>query len=242
MRVNQETCIGCRNCLDFCNVDAIYMNDNNKAEIDNDVCVECRVCYNHDICPTNSFELTELKSFQELFKHVMSDPTTTTKETGVPGRGTEEAKTNDVTGRYKKGEVGVCIDMGRPGLGCYMKDVEKVAMAMAEAGVKFPGADETPLAKLMEDINTGKLKEDVLDLHVLSIIIEGKCPQDNLPNVLDKVKEVEKKIDTVFSLGIVSRVDDEGNTPVIGMIEEKEGFEMANKGKVNVGLGKPLIE
>lgn len=241
MRINKEKCIGCEICLDYCNVNAITMNENNKAVIDNNICVECRVCYNMKACPQDAIEITELNSFQDVFKHVISDPRTTTKETGVPGRGTEEAKTNDVTGRYKKGEVGVCIDMGRPGTGCYMYDVEKVAMAIAKAGVEFPGPEETPLAKLMSNIETGKLKEEVLDLHVLSVIIEGKCSIETLPNVLEKIKKVEKEIETVFSLGLVSRVDEEGRTPITNIISE-EGFETPKKGKVNVGLGRPLVE
>ncbi len=244
MRVNAEKCIGCGICLDYCNVDAISMNktgDTEIAVIDNDVCVECGVCYNQKACPRGAIEKTELSSYTDIFKHVISDPTTTTKETGVPGRGTEEAKTNDVTGRYQKGEIGICIDMGRPGVGCYMYDVEKVAMAVAEAGVNFPGPEHTPLAKLMEDIDTGKIKEEVHNLHVLSVIIEGKCKEAALPGVLKAVKQVEKKIDTVFSLGLVSRVNEKGEAVVTDMIEA-EGFEMPRKGKVNVGLGRPLID
>lgn len=66
--------------------------------------------------------------------HFLSDPTETKATTGVPGRGTEEAKTNDVTGRTRIGEVGIAIDMGRPGIGVHMADAEKVAMAVAAAG------------------------------------------------------------------------------------------------------------
>lgn len=241
MRVNQEKCIGCEKCLIYCNVGAIKFDyEAKKAYVDQDVCVECWVCYRNDICPVKAFEPTELETFADQFKHVISDPIETTAETGVPGRGTEEAKTNDVTGRTKKGQVGIAIDMGRPGVGCYMYDVEKVAMAMAAAGVEFEGPETTPLAKLMTDIKTGKLNDDILNMHVLSVIIEGNCKMEEFSKVLDAAKAVEKEIDTVFSLGIVLRVDENGYSPGLDTIKEK-GLEMSTKSKVNIGVGRPLV-
>ena len=51
----------------------------------------------------------------------------------VPGRGTEEMKTNDVKGTFLPGEVGVGIELGRPGIEANFRDVEKVAMALMKA-------------------------------------------------------------------------------------------------------------
>jgi len=193
----------------------------------------------NDICPVGAIEKTPIEDFIHRFQHVISDPTETTAETGVPGRGTEEAKTNDVTGRYKKGEVGVCIDMGRPGVGVYLRDVEKVAMAVAAAGLILEGPEETPLAQLMENIKTGKIRSDLPNVRFLSIIIEGKCPIGVLPKVLQALKEVEDKIDTVFSLGLATVVDENGYSPVLDVIKELNLPEPV-RGKVNVGLGRPL--
>jgi hypothetical protein len=50
--------------------------------------------------------------------------------TGVGGRGTEEIKTNDVTGRIGEGEAGIVVELGRPGVGARIRDVERVAMAL----------------------------------------------------------------------------------------------------------------
>ena len=44
-----------------------------------------------------------------------SDPTVVHAGTGVGGRGTEEIKTNGVTGRLQEGEVGIVVEIGRPG-------------------------------------------------------------------------------------------------------------------------------
>jgi hypothetical protein len=215
--------------------------DDEKAFIDPGLCTECYVCIRNEVCPSGAIEPTPIDTFIHQFQHVISDPTETTAATGAPGRGTEEAKTNDVTGRFKKGEVGICIDMGRPGIGAYLRDVEKVAMAVAKSGVSLEGAEHTPLAQLMEDVKTGKLKNDLPpDVHFLSIIIEGKCPIDNLPSAIKALQKVEREIDTVFSLGLACRVDERGYSPVLDVLRQLD-LPQPVRGKVNVGLGRPLV-
>jgi hypothetical protein len=221
-------------------VNAISIREE-KAFIDPNRCTECYVCIRNEVCPSEAIEKTPIESFIHQFQHVISDPTETTAATGVPGRGTEEAKTNDVTGRFKKGEAGVCIDMGRPGVGCYLRDVEKVAMAVAAAGVELAGSEHTPLAQLLEDVRTGKLKPDIpREVHLLSVIIEGKCLMKDLAAVLQALKKVEKEIDTVFSLGLACRVDEKGYSPALEVVR-KLGLPQPIRGKVNVGLGRPLV-
>jgi Fe-S-cluster-containing hydrogenase component 2 len=238
--VNEDACVGCETCLPYCSVDAISMHDG-KAVIDAGRCTECYVCIRNEVCPVGAIEKTPLETFIQQFQHIISDPTETTAATGVPGRGTEEMKTNDVTGRFKKGEIGVCIDMGRPGIGVYLRDVEKVAMAVAKAGLTLEGPEVTPLAQLMADLKTGKLRDEVpRNIHFLSIIIEGKCSLETFPSVLKALKRAEKEIDTVFSLGLATRVDEKGYSPVLDLIKEAE-LPQPIRGKVNVGLGRPLV-
>ncbi|MDI7258513.1 MAG: 4Fe-4S binding protein [Thermodesulfobacteriota bacterium] len=238
-RINRELCTGCENCIPYCTVEAISIHEE-KAIIDQNLCTECYVCIRNDVCPSGAIETPPVDSFIHQFQHIISDPTETTAQTGLPGRGTEEAKTNDVTGRFKKGEVGVCIDMGRPGIGCYLRDVEKVAMAVAEAGLTLEGPEVTPLAQLMTDLKTGKLRNDLPNVRFLSIIIEGKCPLEILPSVMSALMKVEKEIDTVFSLGLAVRVDEKGYSPVLDTIKQF-GLPDPIRGKVNVGLGRPLV-
>ncbi|MCL4424326.1 MAG: 4Fe-4S binding protein [Firmicutes bacterium] len=208
------------------------------AYIDPSLCVQCWVCLRQRVCSFGAIEATFPEDFYHLFQHVISDPVETTAETGVPGRGTEEAKTNDVSGRYRRGEVGVAIDMGRPGLGCRLRDVEKVAMAVAAAGLVLEGPEHTPLAKLMADLKTGRIQEASRDLRVLSVIIEGKCSEGKLPAVLTALRRVETEIETVFTLGLVSRVEADGTAPLLAILE-RLGFPRPLRGKVNVGLGRP---
>ena len=238
MKIDAEKCVGCGVCLPYCNVGAISLQDD-VAVVNDKVCVECWVCYRNQVCPQDCLTPTLLTSPGDVFKHVLSDPTVTSEGTGVPGRGTEEAKTNDVTGRFSADSYGICIDMGRPGVGVYMRDVEKVAMAVAGAGVRFASPKETPLSGLMTDIRTGKICDEYLPVHVLSVIIEGICKRPSLGRVLEALLKVEKEIDTVFSLGIVSRSAGDGDEPLFKTLRQ-HGLEKPKRGKVNVGLGRPL--
>lgn len=237
----EDKCTGCKTCMMYCSVDAIeYKADKKKCWINPETCTECYVCLRMQVCPVGAIHLSPLDGFYKEFQHVISDPVENHGVTGVTGRGTEEAKTNDVSGRVRKGEVGFCIDMGRPGMGVYLRDAEKVAMACASAGLKLAPPSETPLAALMSDNATGKLQDECLDYRLLSVIIEGKCPQSNIRNVMLALKDVEKKIDTVFSLGLILRTDDEGHTDALDCLAEL-GIDYPVRGKVNVGLGKPLV-
>lgn len=238
--ITKEKCNGCQVCQTYCTVDAIFFDANEKkCYVDQDICTECYVCLRQKVCARGSIEPVELDNFYKQFQHVISDPVENHGVTGVTGRGTEEVKTNDVSGRVKKGEVGLAIDMGRPGLGVYLRDAEKVAMAVAKAGVKLAPQEHTPLAALMTDLSTGKLMDDCLNYHLLSVIVEGKCREEQLPEVLQALKIVEKEIDTVFSLGLIVRVDEKGQTKALDCLDDLV-IPQPHRGKVNVGLGRPL--
>ncbi len=219
-------------------MDAIFFDDK-KCHIEPNLCTECYVCLRMEVCPEGAIEAQELNGFLKQFQHVISDPVENHSVTGVTGRGTEEVKTNDVTGRIKKGWVGFSIDMGRPGMGVRLRDAEKVAMACVEAGFILAPAEESPLAALMPDYRTGKLRDDCLDYRLLSVIIEGRCTEDRTKDVLKALQKVEKEIDTVFSLGLISRVDKYGDCKALRYLDEL-GLPQPHRGKVNVGLGKPL--
>lgn len=238
--INRDLCVGCKICQTYCTVDAIFFDaEARKCYVDQDLCTECYVCLRQKVCPRGAIQPVPLDTFYKQLQHVLSDPVESHGVTGVSGRGTEEVKTNDVTGRVKKGQVGICIDMGRPGLGVYLRDAEKVAMACAQAGVHLAPQEQTPLAALMPDLSTGKLNDDCLDYRLLSVIVEGHCPESQLPVVLKALKQVAGEIDTVFSLGLIVRVDEKGQTRALDCLDEL-GIPQPHRGKINVGLGRPL--
>ncbi len=92
----------------------------------------------------------------------------------------------------------------------------------------------------MSDLKTGKLRGDLPNVRFLSIIIEGKCSLSTLPSVIKALKKVEREIDTVFSLGLATRVDEKGYSTVLDIIKQLD-IPQPIRGKVNVGLDKPLI-
>lgn len=238
MYIDQEKCIQCQKCIPYCPMRAIAYNaETGKVEIDQEECVECEICRGCN-CPTGALTMPKLE-WPRILRSQFSNPLVTHPDTNVPGRGTEEMKTNEVTGRFKRGQAGIAIEMGRPGTGTRLYDVEKVAMAVAQVGVHFE--PHNPVTVLMADKNTGKLRDDVLNEKVLSAIIEFDIPQEKIVPVLEKLKEVIPEIDTVFSLDLACRLEEDGSNPAVELAR-KAGFTPSLNGKTNVGLGRPLAK
>jgi len=241
VRIDKELCIGCGECVPYCTVGAIALTDQGYAEVNPDTCTDCYVCTRSEVCPVEAFSKEPLATFYDEFRHVLSDPTETTADTGVPGRGTEEAKTNDVTGRVRRGQVGFAIDMGRPGIGVRMRDVETVTKAVVAAGLELESPDISPLGKVLVDMKTGEMQQEAKDLYLLSVIVEGKCVESKARAVFEALRDVSDKIESVFSLGIVVRPEPNGEYPILSLIDEL-GIPQPYRAKVNLGLGRPIAE
>ena len=239
MKIDDDACVGCEVCLPYCPMAAIVMDgESETARVDLDECVECGVCFRSKICPADAF-IEEIHPWPRSVRAAFSNPLLVHKETRVPGRGTEEAKTNEVTGQFRRGFVGVTAEMGRPGIGTRFYDVEKVAHAFAKAEVLF--AANNPVTYLMTDQAVGKLNNEILDQKVCSAMIESTIPVDNLPRVIKALREVAPLIDTVFSLTLSTRLDEDGAAPFEKILEALKVPFFIN-GKSNVGLGRPLFE
>ncbi len=238
--VNRDLCIGCSTCIPYCSVKAISLTDG-CAGVDPDKCTDCWVCVRNNVCPVGALSKGPLKTFYDQFRHVISDPTETTADTGVPGRGTEEVKTNDVSGRVLRGEIGFAIDMGRPGVGVKMTDVQKVAMAVTSAGLVLEPAHVSPLGKVLLDLSTGRVQPEAINLFLLSVIVEGKCPESHAKAVLRALQKVAEEIESVFSLGLIMRPDVDGEFAGLKILDDL-GIPRPYRGKVNIGLGRPLAE
>ncbi|RCW48641.1 4Fe-4S binding protein [Halanaerobium sp. MA284_MarDTE_T2] len=238
MKIDQNKCIKCETCIPYCSVGAIIKVDD-AVKIDIDECVECNICYHANVCPTSAFIQDPLEDELREFRNTFSDPLKTHKSTNVLGRGTEEMKTNDVTGTFKPGYAGVGIEMGRPNTGTRFYEVEKVARTCAKYDVEF--ADCNPVTTVMKDKNTGAITEKYLNEKTLSAIIEFTLPLDQLENLLEDLKDVEKEIETVFSIDLISKVVENNKIPARDIVKEK-GYEVYPNGKINVGLGKPKYD
>jgi hypothetical protein len=150
------------------------------------------------------------------------------------GRGTAEAKTNDVTNRIEKGEAGFVVELGRPGVGVYFKEVDRVSRALSEQGMVFE--KENPVTYLMRDPENGCIREDVLEEKVLSCIIESKTRLDKVPHILGVIKALAPSLDTVISLGVSTRCDEAGNDPLREILQGM-GYD-AWRAKINLGMGR----
>ena len=267
MRINPDKCVACGNCTYVCPVGAIYIDPKIKrATVNRDECVECYSCFNGlsqehlnptfvravrklfqmarvrfdpepDVCPTAAFEPDEL-SWPRTVRRAFSDPRVPHESTGVHGRGTEEVKTNDVTGRVQMGDVGFTIEFGRPGVGVWFHDIQKMCTALAKAGVAFE--TRNPVTSLMSDVATGTIREDILGEKVLSAIVEIKVPAGRAEEIIRLVWDVEKQIDTVIALGVGARCDEQGEENTIAPVLEKLGYSL-ERAKTNIGLGRVTV-
>lgn len=235
MQIDKEKCIKCGQCIPYCPMGCIFRKEDRTVEIDLDECVECEVCKNSHICPRDALFMQELDDFR-ILRNQFSNPLITHPKTGVPGRGTEEMKTNDVTGRFKRGRAGVCIELGRPGTGTRLRDVQTVAMAVAPYA-KYGFEPHNPVTALMID-GTGRLKPEVLNEKTLSAIVEIEVDQSDIDAVLDAIKAVQKDVDTVFSVDFAGRLEPDESFPA-KKVAQDAGYNLSLNGKTNVGLGKP---
>ena len=238
MRIDPDTCIGCGQCIPYCPMGAIHLNDEDVSEIDWDECVECGVCLRNADCPVDAIMETE-NPWPRSVRGFFSNPLAEHKETRIPGRGTEEMKTNDVTGRFKYGEVGLAMEVGRPGTGTRFRDVQILTMAVAELGIRLE--PQNPLTHLIVDQEKGLLNPEVLDEKVLSAIVEFTVPIEKVQAVVQRLRELEGQLNTVFSVDLICKVQPDGSVPTVPLMEEL-GIPLSVNGKNNVGLGRPYFE
>lgn len=242
MRIDPSICTACEICLDYCPASAIKVDSDrlDRVYVSEELCVECGLCRRLEVCPLDAFIQSKATSeFPRVVRALFSDPNTTHKLTLVPGRGTEESKTNDVTGRIKRGEVGICIEFGRPGIGSTFKDISIMTSRLKGHGVTFE--QDNPLTALM-DSETGSFKDELLSQRVLSAIIEIRVGSLNdLRKVIPIILEVSREIDTVFSFSCICRFDENGELPILEELAIL-GIDCAPNAKVNLGLGRPLVE
>lgn len=240
MKVDVLKCLGCGRCRAYCTMGAIgFARDEHGrvcADVDQQECVDCGVCFRAKVCPADAL-YEPVPEWPRSVRGTFSNPLVEHKETRIPGRGTEEMKTNDVTGRFKLGEAGMAVEMGRPSIGARFTDIEKVAMALAAIGVTFE--PKNPLTGLMADKTTGKMNPEVLNEKVLSAIIEMTVPLSRIPEIIATVRKVTKEISCVCSFDLTCMVH-KGNTIPAFDLAKRAGVQITPNGKTNIGLGRPL--
>ncbi len=233
MLIDEATCTGCLECVPYCTLDAMSVDDNSGlVVIDQDLCCECDACRRATVCPVDAIYQEKLEWPRSL-RSQFSNPTGEHPKTMIAGRGTEEIKTNDITDRVKPGFVGIAAEMGRPSVGVRLWEVEKVAMALCKIGVELEPAN--PVTWLMPDPRTGKMQDEVLNERALSAIIEFVTPESKAVEALTTIKESLSGLKTVASIDVAVRYNEDGSHPLEKELKEV-GFDLSIGGKINVGL------
>jgi len=239
MRIDVNKCIGCGRCVPYCPVNAIALAGG-KAVIDEDECVDCGVCKRVDECPKQAiFMPAECFEYPRAIRMQFSDPGVQHPNLKSWGRGTEEAKTNDVTGKFKRGEYGLFIEFGRPGTGTRIREIEKITVAMRRLGL--PILKDNPLFGLLKEDLSGEFKPEFVNEKVLSAILEVRFNDAELEDIIAKIFPLFDTLETVVSVGLVSRFDENDSLPVIERLK-KLGLTVRPNAKINVGLGRPLVD
>lgn len=265
MRIDQYRCVACGNCVPVCPVGAIYIDPvRNRATVNEDECVECYTCFRGlsvehlyppmvrairrvakafrfrfdpepDVCPTAAITPQDL-TWPRVVRRAFSDPIVPHESTGIMGRGTEEVKTNELTGRIGPGEAGLTVEFGRPGIGARFWEIQEVTRTLARLGVTFE--TKNPVAALMTDPAKGDINPDILNEKILSAIVEVKTTQERVPRLLETIAEVGKRLTTVISVGVGVRCEPDGSAPIESILRE-HGYDFV-RGKTNLGLGRPM--
>lgn len=238
MRIDYDRCIGCQSCMKYCPMDCIHIT-NDRCLIDEDECVDCGVCLRASVCPADAIYMpSECFAYPRAIRMQFSDPGVQHPALKAWGRGTEEAKTNDVIGKYTFGEYGLMLEFGRPCTGTRLTEIEKVTTQMCKIGI--PIIKDNPLYGLLLEDGSGRFKPEFVHEKVLSAILELRVNESELEYVLGVILPILEQVDTVVSVGLVSRFDENGNLPAKDKIE-KMGIPVRPNAKINVGLGRPLI-
>ncbi len=228
--IDSSACIGCGECVTICPMGAI-VSEGGETWIEPDECAECGTCSRTRICPVEAIRPGVL-SWPRTLREVFSNPLAPHKATGVPGRGTEGIKTNDVTNRYQEGFVGVFVELGRPALGTRFRDVERVVKVFRARGYAL--LPENPVCGLIEDPATGALKPEVLGEKAVSVLLEFLVPESAVPDLEGLLEEAARGVETVFSVSAALRAEPDGSSPFRRLFGP-DAF-LLPAGKVNVGL------
>jgi NAD-dependent dihydropyrimidine dehydrogenase PreA subunit len=233
MYIDKQTCKRCLDCLPVCPMGAIMLQ-NKEVIIDYETCVECGVCQRFGICPENAIKQVDEIPYPRVVRAVFSDPLQRHQTTGIGGRGTEEMKTNDVTNLYRESHIGFSVELGRPGLGAYLSDLDKILRKVTTLGGIF--AEENPVIPLIADRKTGALKPELLKEKVLSAIAEFVVPKDDAIEFIKEIKQfLNDQLDSVATVSVICRADTNGKPQFLEQLLAQGEAPYPN-GKVNIGM------
>ena len=228
--IDQSLCTGCRMCNRLCPMGAIsFAND--KSSIDANECAECGTCSRAEVCPVDAIRAVSLE-WPRTLRGTFSNPLAVHETTGITGRGTEGIKSNDSQNRYRRGDIGVFIELGRTVTGARFVDVERAVKKFKTHGYEvIPG---NPIVALIADQSTGALRSDVLNEKIISCVLEFVIPDSAAGELMEMIHELSEEVDCVFSLSVALRADENGSSYFRDLFGP-DVFCLPNA-KVNIGM------
>lgn len=259
--IDEAACNSCGACVPYCPVSAIveYSADN-TISIDPRRCTECGLCLQSEVCPVHAVvarDLTWPRTLRGKFQNrhspyrnsrllaQVSPPLKTASEGETFNRSDSPTELrNDVNGLIRHGEAEIIAELGRPHLSTTFRDVQKVVQALLPLGLQlehqYPPADQrSPLSELAAVASRGVFKPDILDERAGWVTLRLLRREEELPRILLALRRAAAEIDTVFAVGVVSRLARDGSTAAETAAREI-GLDPAVNCKTNVGLGRPL--
>lgn len=259
--IDPSKCIGCLNCLSYCPVAAIVESrDSDRVFINAERCTECGFCSQAGTCPVDAFIAKDL-TWPRTLRGKFADPYAPyraapilaaiskplrdgEKVTGFSSKEFPTEHTNDVEGLLGHGEALVMAELGRPHLSTTFRDVQTVIQAWAPLGLQlhlqYPDRDGSSFTELAVDPARGILRPDILEERATRVFLRQVVGENKVPEIIRALLHVAGRIDTIFTLDVISRVAENGST-VAERVADKTGIRPAPNCKVNVGLGRPLV-
>ena len=227
MKVN-DTCIGCEACLPYCPQGAIFMTGGAQAAVDQDLCVECGVCTDTDICPVSAFEedQDETAKYKRSFGRLLSkhlDLKNVVKESAY------DVKTNDVTGKIPESKVVMRLELNRPGGGLKFKDVAQMGAEMHRLGWN-PDISSRSL-----NMSEYQFADHALEQRILTCHLELVLDPEKVPDVVKDATRFVTEHNLWVSINLAGLAETVDRTQ---KVLQAAGLKMEPVAKVNLGLGR----
>ena len=227
MKVN-DACTGCEACLPYCTQGAIFMNEEARAAVNRELCVECGVCIDSDICPVSAFEEDhdELAEFKRPFGRLLAKHVTPKDVVSADGY---DVKTDDVTGEIPKTKVVMRFEINRPRGGFKFGDVEKMRSELERLGWR---PDVTSRSRSLRESG---FADKAADQRILSCYLELVIDPQEIPDVVNGVTAFLADQELWVSINVAGVAETIGRTE---KILQHSGIGMEAVAKVNLGLGR----
>ena len=227
MKVN-DSCIGCKECLPYCTQGAIFMAEEEQAAINRDLCVECGVCIDMDICSVSAFEEDDdtIAEFKKSFGRLLSKHL----DEKSFGKGSSyDVKTNDVTGKISNRKVSMRLELNRPGGGVKFCDMEQL-----RAEMKRMGWDSDIFSRSKRHIGT-EFSDKVADQRIFTCNLEFGLDPEDIPEVLNGAVQFAARKGFWVTINVAGLAETINLTQ---KVLEAANIKIEPVAKVNLGLGR----